>query len=105
MKELIFNFLLLQYFDLYKPRYKKFMSTIFKLLVAKDEEENQNLVDNGNINISREVERIVSLEREFLDVMNLSFLYLPCRYKISQLPASIKLSFCLQACKETKKHA
>ncbi|XP_028410317.1 endothelin-converting enzyme homolog isoform X2 [Dendronephthya gigantea] len=55
----------IKYFDIYKPRYKKFMSAIFQLLVAQNEAGTQN----ANIDISKEVDDIINMEREFLEVV------------------------------------
>ena len=59
----------LQDFDRKKDRYKKFMSTIFNLLAAKD--ENGNRVPVYDHHIEEEVNRTVDLEREFLEVRNI----------------------------------
>ena len=71
----------MQDFDLNKDRYKKFMSTIFNLLAAKDKDGNRILDDDPIID--EEVNRTVDLEREFLEVRIFLFqLFLLYQYQI-----------------------
>lgn len=70
--QIIFN-LLLQEFVKHKKDYKRFMSTVFKLL-------------KSNASIDEEVDRIADLENEFLDVSSpIKFLKFSYRYGVTWL--------------------